>query len=63
MKNRRKHKKELEKAENLGIKGKEKAWSVKSLNNTGRVMSNAEAELQVLDWINDPRVGAVSARV
>ncbi|CAB1103946.1 unnamed protein product [Ectocarpus sp. CCAP 1310/34] len=38
------------------------ARSVKSFN-TGRVRSNAEAELKLLDWINDVCSEAISARV
>lgn len=56
------YEKELERAEQLGSKGKKKERSVNSLN-TRRVRSNAEGELEVLDWTNDLRENAVSDRV
>lgn len=62
IKDREKYEKELERADKLGAKGKKKARSIKSLN-TGRVRSNAEAELELLDWINDLRTDKISARV
>ncbi|CAB1098020.1 unnamed protein product [Ectocarpus sp. CCAP 1310/34] len=45
-----------------GPKGKKKARSAKSFS-VGRSRSNADAELEILDWINDLRADAVSARV
>ncbi|CAB1104960.1 unnamed protein product [Ectocarpus sp. CCAP 1310/34] len=59
---RTKYEKQLEKADQLGAKGKQQARSVKSFN-TLRVRSNAEAELELVDWINDVRSKAISARV
>ena len=62
IKDRTKYEKQLEQADQLGAKRKKKARSVKSFN-TVRVRSNAEAELELLDWINDVRSEAISARV
>ena len=62
IKDRKKYEEQMEKANKLGAKRKKKAWRVKSLN-TRRVRSNADAELEILDWVNDLRTEAVSARV
>lgn len=62
VKDRKTLEEQLAKADKLGPKDKKKARSVKSFN-VGRSRSNADAELEILDWINDLRTEAVSARV
>ena len=62
IKYRKKYEEQMEKANKLGVKGKKKAWRVKSLN-TGRVRSNADTQVENLDWVNDLRTEAVSAGV
>ena len=62
IKDRKKYEEQMPKADKLGAKGKKTARSVKSLS-IGRIRSNADAELKVLDWINDFRTEAISARV
>ena len=49
-------------AQKGGTKGEKKAQKRMSLN-TGRIRSNADAELDIVAWINDLRSDSISARV
>lgn len=62
IKNKATFEEEVEKRSKLGSKGKKRAQRAMSLN-VGRKRAYKDTELEIVDWINDLRSEAISARV